>query len=324
MKGRGELRISKQTAGTRQRVECVQLAAAFICLVVFYWGRRGLCSKETFAIKLNRPEPPVGQEFKISAELHNARDASFDPESKLQGGNSASGIELVGRLKMLAKEQGSEKVQVKIERLIEHNGTNSEVLLPTGTVVIGKRLAGESSFTAVSGRLPLRASQALGQLVHFGSEDLTCTGDQALGTKDPKKVGDTWRADTACVTNAMRKLLEVFDPNHLDATMKLSGIEEIGGIKCLRLTLSAALRSDRPPRGAGFANDPKLRALAWDTTIHFTIISLLPLNQELPSMRQEEATECLGRATLTSGQQTASWEFSRNAKTTREMISPGQ
>src|SRR5215471_13293234 len=137
-----------------------------ICLICVFIARGGLCAEETFSIKLDRPRGRVGQELQISAESHAMRITISDSKRKPRATNYTSGIELLGHGKVLA---AGPSMEMRIERLIESNGKHSAVLLPRGTVVIGKRLAGETLFTVGGKRLPVKVSNALAELTDFGS-----------------------------------------------------------------------------------------------------------------------------------------------------------
>ena len=102
--------------------------------------------------------------------------------------------------------------------------------------------------------------------------------------------------------------------------MSLLGVDEVHDIRCLRLGLSLALHSDQPlPR---IAQDPRNQRFhtTWDTKIRFKVRILLPVDQKLSPMLQEENGEGLANAKMNWGDKTAEMEIRYQMERTIELI----
>jgi hypothetical protein len=89
--------------------------------------------------------------------------------------------------------------------------------------------------------------------------------DQAYGTPEPKKIGDTWKATPECMTKGFKKF-GIAEPNQFDVTMKLLGVEEASGTQCLRLNLAMVVHTDKPM--GRIAKDPALqRKMGYRTSL---------------------------------------------------------
>lgn len=302
----------------KQRVEIV-----WVTITLIVWMVHGLFAEETYAIRLGRHQPHVGQEYQFRAELHQTNSTSFNSESRSQQTNTISFIELLARCKVLANDEDSERGELVIEHLIEHQDTNSNVLLAPGTVVIMKTVAGERFFTGAHVPLSLAVKKVFEQLLGSVSDETGCTQDQAFGTPEPKKIGDSWKANTDCLVkglNNLNKYRGIVEPNQFEATMKFLGVEEAAGIKCLRLSLVFSVHTDKPPT-ARIAKDPRSQLFnaKWDTSFNYEAINLLPMDQDLPCLNMVEKGEAFSKVAYTSGKRFATMEFRSSEQKTVEI-----
>jgi hypothetical protein len=284
------------------------LKVVLITIVLILGALPGLCAEKTYAIRLARHKPPIGQEYQFRGELRKSEGSAFGSEGSSRQTNTTSSIELLAHCKVLANAHDGDSVEVVIQHLIERQATNSRVLLAPGSVVIGKRVAGETFYKVARGQPSLAATKALGQLLGSVSDDMGCTQDQAFGTQEPKKIGDTWKGNAECLTKGLNRYFEILNPNQFDVTMKLLGVEEAAGTNCLRVSLSMVIHTDQP--GTRIAKNPRrLLNAKWDTSMHFQSISLLPMNQDLPCSRLEEKGEGISKVNFTSREKAATLEI---------------
>ncbi|HYG33560.1 MAG TPA: hypothetical protein VEC99_02170, partial [Clostridia bacterium] len=196
-------------------------------LILLSWGPRGICAEESYVIKLDRPKPRVGQELQIKMGVQTEQTCTFDFGSGIQETNFTSGTDFLAQSRVMPDEGGAPVAEIKVEQLLERSGTNAEVLLPEGTIVIGKVIAGVPFYSSNERLISVRASKAIANLMRSGSGNLGCSIDQAFGTEKPRKVGETWSVQNACLTNAIGRYFET--PNGVESivTVKLLGVEEV-------------------------------------------------------------------------------------------------
>ena len=295
-----------------------------LLLVILFWcGSFSVhYAQESFAVVLNRPQPIAGQEFQIKAKIRKGQRTAFDSGSERRETNAIVTSELLAHCTIITNVKSSEEIVVKVARFIEHDGFNSAILLPEGTLVIASKVGKEMAFTAEGHQLSPRVSKLLGELMPFGPTAIDCPADEAFGTETPKKVGDKWKVNRDCVKNAVSKFFGSIQAREIDASMTLLDIEEVHGIKCLRLGLSLDLHSDQPlPR---IAQDPKNQRYqtTWDTKIRFKVAILLPVDDKLPPMLQEEKGEGVANARMDSGEIIAGIEIRYEMERTVELIKP--
>jgi hypothetical protein len=274
------------------------LRKVWVAIGVTVAALSGFCGEEGFAIRLGRHPARIGREFQMKVEFQQSYGSAFDSETRQQQTNTTSCVELLARCKVLENAAGSESLELVIERLTDRQGTNSNALLPPGSVVIAKTVAGEWSFKLAHGHFSLAVTKVLEELLGSASDDMPCTPDQAFGTPERKQIGDTWKGNAECLTNGFNKYFGIVDPNQFDVTMKLVGAEEVASTKCLRLGLSIFIHTDQPV--ARIAKDPRTRLFGakWDTKLQYERINLLPVSQDLPNLRMEEKGEAISRVKL--------------------------
>jgi hypothetical protein len=278
----------------------ITVAVCLVSKVLIVGVLPGLCAEETYAIKFERHKPRIGLEYQFRAEIHDSEGMSFKSETRSQRTNTTSDIELAAHCKVLAIAEDSQSVEMVIEYLTERQGTNLNALLAPHTVVIAKKVAAASFFTVEHVPVSPAVAKVLERFLSSASDGSDCTADRAFGTPELKKIGDTWKASTECAIKSLSKGFGIVEPNQFDVTVKLLGVEEAAGTKCLRLGCSSFLHTEKPiPR---IAKNPTSRFpnAKWDNLLHFEAISLLPLDQDLPSLRMEEKGDAVFKVEYSS------------------------
>jgi hypothetical protein len=291
----------------------------WLTIVIVVGLTSGLFAEEAYVIKLARQRPRVGQEYQFKAELHKTESSSFESETRSQQTNSTSHIELLAHCKVLGSAEGSESTELVIQHMTERQGTNSEVLLAPGTVVTMQTIAGERFFKADRVPISLAVTKLLERFVESASHNIGCTDDQALGTSEPKKIGESWKGSADCLTKTFNKKFGTAAPNQLDVTMSLLGVEEASETKCLRFGLLMAVQTDKPI--ARFAKGPGSRLLSakWDSSIHSQGTLLLPLDEDLPCLRMVNHVEAVSKVNYPSEKRPIVLEFRYTEEMTQEI-----
>jgi len=282
------------------------------CLSLLLVQYCAICG-EVFDLKLDERRPQVGVETEGKYTVHMKITDVFELESVRREKNQEFSFELLARRQVTGLRGRSETIELRIERLLEIDGTNTEVLLPKGALVIGKCIAGKKIFTSPDSGLPTKASLALSALVPLEDENPSLCDDAALfAAQGVREIGQTWEPNKPCLSQAMERTEIGVRPDRIEATATLADIEDLNGLKCFRLTITGNLHSLELPRA--MRDEPRLRTseLTAETTMKLQSSALFPTDTALAQMGQDDSAEGVSNIRFIRGGKTGTMTVKAN------------
>lgn len=131
----------------------------------------------------------------------------------------------------------------------------------------------------------VKGEPATGKLKEVLSTAILVDDDKELdigavfGPKEPKKVGDTWKADVPGLLTGLKSVFKDAQmwpkPADVNTSVKLEGLYKVGSIQCMKVAITATLKNIAPKMGPVKATVGNLKV---------EIDSMLPLDKKLPGV----------------------------------------
>lgn len=192
---------------------------------------------EDYAIRL---EPPAkkGDKFQVVGKLNDVNKLQLLVDGKVVKEDAGSEVwEIDAKVEVLeadARELAT-KLKIDIKKLkLSRKGMSKDVFV-AGTVVMAGLVDGAKTYTVEGEDVEPAVAKALQELVTL-NDAKEPTDDVVFGTKERKKVGDTWPLDTEAARKALtQKNVEVATED-VTGGSKLEEIVTVDGQKCLKVT----------------------------------------------------------------------------------------
>jgi hypothetical protein len=205
-----------------------------------------------YEIRLHRPAT-VGERFRETATASDSQRAVMRVDGVVARTQDDSiTVEIVVDSEILAVTPKGRpaKVSLVIEKFVRTDGAGGEILAP-GTAVVMERLNGKTVYTTGGqpvSRLAARAFDAAGVEVN-GEENPT--DDTVMGTKERKKVGDSWAIDAVAAAADLSRVGGKVDPSNVKGSVKVAELTKVDDQPVLRLTCDLAIDGASPPLPPG-------------------------------------------------------------------------
>ena len=147
---------------------------------------------QDYEIRLHRPEP-VGAKTKLSISGKDRQEMSgWSGTKKLKEEIKELAVELEGTATVLeTSPNGNHKrISLQVDKLVTTEGGIQRELLPRSTVVLAARKDGKKVFEVNDQTAHPDVAQALAVVIPIESDDYM--GDELFGTRERKRVGDSW------------------------------------------------------------------------------------------------------------------------------------
>lgn len=191
-----------------------------------------------FEVRLAR-EVKVGDKYAVTS------DGAMTRRLKVSSGGQSQdqpeegvGIHLEGTIEVLALDSIGEesKVSCTVDKCTRITTEGETELLKKGTVFIAEGKGKDTVFSLKDGgELSKEAKEALDLVISLDTNDKV-TDDQMFGTKEKKKVGDSWPADAKAVADDATRVNVIIDPKDVEGSFRIDGVEQAQGVECLRLS----------------------------------------------------------------------------------------
>lgn len=215
---------------------------AMVATVLFYVAAVS-ADDTSYQIVLDRPTR-VGATYDIVSTGHNVeRVVITNGKTILENKTTEVRVAIEASATVLAIDEHSRpaKVKLKLVSLTIATGNDETNPFPPGTELIAEADGGAKRF-AVDGKAVTETIGKALSLVHaVGSTDET--NDDVLGTKETKKVGDSWPVNAAFAAKSFHDSGIDANPDDVNGESKLVGVARIDGIDCLRLTSTLKMGS---------------------------------------------------------------------------------
>ena len=184
---------------------------------------------DTYVIRLTRPSK-VGDRYRVDTTGTQNERERITIGGQVQKEEKDLSVHLVAVETVLAVD--SSATPTRYEYLIEtcrrtSAGKTEELLSPGHKVVAETDAEGETVFTVDGDPALEDIAKALGVVISIHRPN-SPTDDDIFGTKERKKVGDTWNIDAAAAAADLSRAGLGISPDVLKGTISLAGIEPSG------------------------------------------------------------------------------------------------
>jgi hypothetical protein len=224
----------------RQRLACF---ATLLLLCLCRAGAadepdKGSTDDKAYEVKLARP-------VKVGMKYHITTDGALVRETTIsRAGTTAKqpddgfGVHLEGTVEVLALDNIGEeaKVSIAVDKCSRITSAGETELVPKGKVLVAEGKGKDTKFSLRDGaELTKEASEALELVVSLDTDD-TLTDDDLLGTKEMKKVGESWPATAENVVKDYQRVGVEAKPEDVEGEFRIDGLEKKGEEQCLKLS----------------------------------------------------------------------------------------
>jgi hypothetical protein len=216
-----------------------KLCAWMGALVIVGAGAAAVAADDTaYEIKFERPQK-VGQTFTLAQSVELTQTMVEQNGGKEKKATQHAKVMLEGTQEVLAVDDHGRqsKFRLVITRLeASQGGAPLETMIKADVEVTGTYSDNKIDFAlspSSKGELSKPAAEALGAFLPPHSADMKITSDDLLGTKEKKKVGESWSMNVKLLGPAMG-----LSPETAVGTMKLEAVFVEHGAKWLRYSQS--------------------------------------------------------------------------------------
>ena len=214
------------------------LAIALCCAAG--WGAG---AEEDYAIKLERTLQegrPLG--FRKVVAMKRERHSEIDGRA-LPARTEVQAVEFHGQFTILElDEKGHEKRNAyTVEKFVVVEEEKERVLLRPGAKFTATRGKDQTTFDLEKGKVSEEQQRYLQMVIDMRDDDGPTT-EEVYGTAQRKKVGETWKADAAKLAKAYSSEEMKVKADDAEGQVKLLGVEEKEGVKCLKLRLETNIK----------------------------------------------------------------------------------
>jgi hypothetical protein len=182
--------------------------------------------EQAYNIRLFRPSK-VGETYRVVANSrHSERVAIFVGEVPVNGNVDDFSVELIATatVSQVSDSGNVTKSTVKIEKLMVSSGSETKALLLPGTVVIVSADRERKRFTINDVDVDRPTEKAL-RAVLSGAVSTGPTDDEVFGTKEKKKIGDTWQVNRELMAKSLyEKAKMTVSPSDIVGGVTLEGV----------------------------------------------------------------------------------------------------
>lgn len=176
----------------RHAIPLLTLVTTVLC------GPVATASAEDYQIKLVRPVK-IGERYALVARGTQEQHMTITVAGqRTPPKDEMMSIALTAKAVVLVVSAGGSEMKTRftVTRLTNTAGARAAEVLPAGTIVIAERVGSKTAFQVAGAPATHDVAQALGVVISLDS-DGGANDDTVLGTKERKKVGDSWQIDAA-------------------------------------------------------------------------------------------------------------------------------
>jgi hypothetical protein len=155
-------------------------------------------------------EAKVGDQYRVDTTARRiTKMTAFRGKAAVKNQGDELTTELVSSVKVLETNENERatKVALSIEKCVITTGGNTKLLIDTGRVVIGSRQGRGKFFTIDNVPVDPITNKALSMAVSFG--DVGPTDDDIFGTREKRRVGDSWEINAALVAKSLKEIFNI-------------------------------------------------------------------------------------------------------------------
>lgn len=248
----------------------------------------------TYQVKLRRPRQVGYQENINYVAMEKQTKITRVGGQIVEQGTTSKRVELQGHLTVMQVNQFGQVMgsQIMIQKCVAQTDTGVKTLATPGQVLYVAR--GEPPVVTLNQAPVSENDIELLDLVLSMDPPGPATEDQALGSPNPQIVGASWPVDAQLTAASLSRDNMVLDPNQLQGTTTLLGVERPGGRECLDVQVNMEIRGVQMP-----TLPPN--ATLNSGVMEFNMRALFPTDLVTPPMRDEAAMRARFQLTVATG-----------------------
>jgi hypothetical protein len=219
-----------------------------------------VCSRvfaQDYEIRMERPEK-AGVKYELTASGSESEYMTMsDPNQVIKEGKSSISGELKGLVTILETDEmmRESKIKLTVSRCaITIDGKDYENnVLTKGTEIIALLDKPKETFLIDNKPVPEEIGKFLS--LFFTTNSSVLTDDDVFGTKERKKVGDSWPVNSTLAAKDLTGFEMPVAPEDVKGSTKLEKLVDVDGIKCLYLRGKLQINNMTPPLPPGFTID---------------------------------------------------------------------
>ena len=210
---------------------------------------------QDYEIRLTRPDK-VGEKSEVIVSGEMSEQMTMTSQGKiLQEKKSSLSATFQGTTTVLKVDDLQRATELKLlvskcHKKMDGNDTEEEVLAK-GTQVVVRRRDSKTEFLIDGKVVPKDVAEVLG--LFFSLPHSKVTDDDIFGTKERKKVGDSWAMNSKLAAKDSALQGVKVDVENITGSTKIEEVVVVGGKKCLRLSGKMEISKFAPPLPAGMA-----------------------------------------------------------------------
>ena len=230
----------------------MNLHRVLICAVAILAGSPVLA--QDYEIRLTRPAK-VGQKYEVIMSAEKSEQMTISVEGRVvQETKSFLSATLEGTITFLKvdKLQRESEIRLLVSKCRKKTGKNAveEEVLPKGTQVVARRRDSKKEFL-VNGKV---AGKDIAKVLDlfFSLKESQVTDDDILGTKERKKLGDSWAINSRMAAQDFTSEGLKVDVENIKGSAKIEKVVVVRSTKCLQISGKTELGMITPPLPVGF------------------------------------------------------------------------
>jgi hypothetical protein len=192
---------------------------------------------QAFVIRLARPAK-VGDTAWFVADTTVVKSVQGNlsgHDRSLKPTSVAIHFEATERIEAVGARGEPTRATYRVAKCVARFEKGQDVLLQPGTVLTVEAGKWKSSIRADRGYFSVYREIALRPIVSLPNLG-DVSDDDVFGSREPRKVGESWAADPAALAKWVSREGAAVDKNSVSGTIKLKGLQTVNGVQCLVVT----------------------------------------------------------------------------------------
>jgi hypothetical protein len=210
---------------------------------------------DDYTIVLDRPDK-VGEkaEFAYSGDFQALQQllANGKVAKLIKNDNYHAELKTVETTLKIDEKNNAVEISATISKFTKKNNSTGETkeLLPAGTVVEAKKKDKNDEYLINGKPVPPEVLETLKHFIRFSHSKHN--DDDVFGTKEKKKVGDSWPINKTPVIQDLTDAKMKADPAKIEGKTTLEKIDTVDGVKCVLLKANLDAKDVILPMPPGF------------------------------------------------------------------------
>jgi len=204
---------------------------------------------DDYEIRMSRPAK-VGDAYELVASASSSEQVTFSTQGRLMGADKsfiAAKLECTVTVLQVDELDREKKVKLLVSKATMSTSKDGEQkeALPKGTQVVAQPGDGQEEYLIDGRVVPDEIAEMLGLFITFPTSQVT--DDDVFGTKDRKRVGDSWAVNSIKAANDLAAEGLKVDPEDFEGSTTIEKAVVVDGIPCLTLSSKMELSKVEPP-----------------------------------------------------------------------------